>query len=157
MLYVRHNSSLNQFLTSTTKIIKTLKTFSYGKIQVGGIAYTTYINPVFIFIRLYKQATIFVSNVKLFFTDNHHSLWTWSSSHFSCQQFSRAMGITLRHYNTRSRASNLRKANASVRSASNLRKLLPSDDFLWESNNPWKNSAKEKVRGSAGFIRPIIE
>ena len=56
------------------------------------------------------------------------------------------MGITLRHYNTRSRASKIRDAEASVRSASKFRKFLPSDAFLFESNNPWKKSSGKKVR-----------
>ena len=32
-------------------------TFSYSKIQVGGIAYTTYINPVFTFINKLQKIT----------------------------------------------------------------------------------------------------
>ena len=37
---------------TSTKIIRI--TFSYGKIQVGGIAYTTYVNAVFILNRIHK-------------------------------------------------------------------------------------------------------
>ena len=48
------NPSLNQFFLpiTSTKIIRI--TFSYGKIQVGGIAYTTYVNAVFILNRIHK-------------------------------------------------------------------------------------------------------